>query len=424
MMRTGPSRQPRIQQERNIVAGLDIGTSKIALVIGEVDHDGNLSVLGVGTSPSIGLRQGVVINLDQTVQSVGRAVQEAQLTAGFEVREVLVGISGDHIQGINSRGVVAVSGPDREIGQNDVDRVIEAATAFNLPKDRQVIHVLQQEFIVDSQSGIKNPIGISGVRLEAEVHIITGSSTISDNIIKAVQKAGLEVSKLALEPLASSYAVLDQNEKDLGVVLLDIGGGTTDIVLFFDGAIRHTAVIPLGGQAVTNDIALGLKTPLDQAEEIKKRHGWAIWSGESKGELFLVPGIGGRNAREASSDILTSIIQPRMEEIFMLAMKEIKRSEFAGRLAAGVVLTGGGSLVRGAADLAEQTFGMQVSLGVPKGFSGLVESAASPIYSTGVGLLLWGAHDSGKTLRTSRRRRKDWFGEAGQSFRRFLKDYF
>jgi cell division protein FtsA len=424
MMRTGPSRQPRVQQERNIAAGLDIGTSKIALIIGEVDPDGNLSVLGVGTSPSVGLRQGVVINLDQTVQSIGRAVQEAQLTAGFEVREVMVGISGDHIQGINSRGVVAVSGPDREIGQNDVDRVIEAATAFNLPKDRQVIHVLQQEFIVDSQSGIKNPIGISGVRLEAEVHIITGSSTISDNIIKAVQKAGLEVSSLALEPLASSYAVLDQNEKDLGVVLLDIGGGTTDIVLFFDGAIRHTAVIPLGGQAVTNDIALGLKTPLDHAEEIKKKHGWALRSGESRGDLFLVPGIGGRNAREASSDILTSIIQPRMEEIFILAMKEIKRSEFAGRLAAGVVLTGGGSLIRGAADLAEQTFGMQVSLGVPKGFAGLVESASSPIYSTGVGLLFWGVHDFGKTLKPSRRRRKDWFGETGQSFKRFLRDYF
>jgi len=319
---------------------------------------------------------------------------------------------------------VAVSGPDREIGQNDVDRVIEAATAFNLPKDRQVIHVLKQEFIVDSQSGIKNPIGITGVRLEAEVHIITGSSSTSGNIIKAVQKAELEVSCLALEPLASSYAVLDQNEKDLGVVLLDIGGGTTDIVLFFDGAIRHTAVIPLGGQAVTNDIALGLKTPLDHAEEIKKKHGWSFRSKESRSDLFLVPGIGGRNAREASSDILTSIIQPRMEEIFSLAMKEIKRSEYAGRLAAGVVLTGGGSLIKGAADLAEQTFGMQVSLGVPKGFSGLVESASSPMYSTGVGLLFWSVQDIAKSLRPSRRRGTDWLGETGQSIRRFLKDYF
>jgi len=421
MMRTRQSKSPL---ERHIVAGLDIGTSKIALVIGEVDPDGGISILGVGTSPSAGLRQGVVINLDQTVQSIGRAVQEAQLTAGFEVREVIVGISGDHIQGINSRGVVAVSGSDREIGQNDVDRVIEAATAFNLPKDRQVIHVLKQEFIVDSQSGIKNPIGISGVRLEAEVHIITGSNTISGNIIKAVQKAELDVSCLALEPLASSYAVLDQNEKDLGVVLLDIGGGTTDIVLFFDGAIRHTAVIPLGGQAVTNDIALGLKTPLDHAEEIKKKHGWSFRSKESRSDLFLVPGIGGRNAREASSDILTSIIQPRMEEIFSLAMKEIKRSEYAGRLAAGVVLTGGGSLIKGAADLAEQTFGMQVSLGVPKGFSGLVESASSPVYSTGVGLLFWSVQDIAKFLRPSKRHRKDWLGETGQSIRRFLKDYF
>jgi cell division protein FtsA len=421
MMRSTPS---RTNEDRRIIAGLDIGTSKIALIIGEAEPDGGVSILGVGTSPSVGLRQGVVISLDQTVESIHRAVQEAQLTAGFEIREAVVGISGDHIQGVNSRGVVAVSGPDREIVQSDVDRVLEAATAFNLPKDRQVIHVLRQEFLVDSQEGIKNPIGISGVRLEAEVHIVTGSSTISDNIIRAVEKAGISVSALVLEPLASSYAVLDRNEKQLGVALIDVGGGTTDIVLFFDEAIRHTAVIPFGGQNVTNDIALGMKTPLEQAEDIKRKHGWAYRPLVPKNERILVPGIGARNAREATLDVLTGVIQPRMEEIFGLAAKEIKRSEFAGRLAAGVVLTGGGSLLKGCAELAEDVFGMPVSVGVPKGFSGLVESASSPIFSTGVGLLFWSQTGSGTAGEKVRRPRKDWLGGIGQSLKRFMSDYF
>ncbi|MBN2200397.1 cell division protein FtsA [bacterium] len=419
MMRSTPS---RTNEDRRIIAGLDIGTSKIALIIGELEPDGGVSVLGVGTSPSVGLRQGVVINLDQTVDSIQRAVQEAQLTAGFEIREAVVGISGDHIQGVNSRGVVAVSGADHEIVPGDVDRVLEAATAFNLPKDRQVLHVLRQEFLVDSQAGIKNPIGISGVRLEAEVHIVTGSSTISENIVKAVEKAGISVSGLVLEPLASGEAVLDRNEKQLGVALLDVGGGTTDIVLFFDEAIRHTAVIPLGGQNVTNDIALGMKTPLDQAEDIKRRHGWAYRPLTPKSERILVPGIGGRGAREATLDVLTAVIQPRMEEIFGLAAKEIKRSEFAGRLAAGVVLTGGGSLLKGCAELAEEVFGMPVSVGVPKGFSGLVESASSPVFSTGVGLLFWSR--GGPAGSAVRRSRKDRFGGIGRFLKRFMSDYF
>jgi cell division protein FtsA len=421
MMRSTPS---RTNEDRRIIAGLDIGTSKIALIIGEAEPDGGISVLGVGTSPSVGLRQGVVINLEQTVESIQRAVQEAQLTAGFEIREAVVGISGDHIQGVNSRGVVAVSGPDREIVQSDVDRVLEAATAFNLPKDRQVLHVLRQEFLVDSQAGIKNPIGISGVRLEAEVHIVTGSSTIADNIVKAVEKAGIAVVDLVLEPLASGEAVLDPNEKQLGVALLDIGGGTTDIVLFFDEAIRHTAVIPFGGQNVTNDIALGMKTPLEQAEDIKRKHGWAYRPLAPKSERILVPGIGSRNAREATLDVLTGVIQPRMEEIFGLAAKEIKRSEFAGRLAAGVVLTGGGSLLKGCAELAEEVFGMPVSVGIPKGFSGLVESASSPVFSTGVGLLFWSRAGAGAAGTAVRRSRKDRLGGIGRSLKRFMSDYF
>jgi cell division protein FtsA len=410
-----------MQSNRRIIAGLDIGTTKIALVIGEVDPDGGIAVLGAGVSPSIGLKQGVVVDMDQAVQSIGRAVQEAQLTAGFQVSDVIVGISGDHIQGINSRGVVAVSGPDREITQSDVDRVLEAATAFNLPKDRQFIHVLQQEFIVDSQNGIKNPIGITGVRLEAEVHIVTGSSTTSDNIRKSVHNAGLRVVDMALEPLASSFAVLDQNEKDLGVVLLDIGGGTTDIVLFFDGAIRHTAVISLGGQNVTNDIAFGLKTPIEHAEDIKRKHGSVATPGRTRGGTFAVPGIGGHGARQVPAEALASIVHPRMEEIFSLAATEIRRSEFSGRLAAGVVLTGGGSLLHGAVELAEQVFGMQAGVGVPKGFTGLVESASSPIFSTGVGLLFWGVQNMEKRTAPA----GDRLGESiGGWFRGFMKKYF
>jgi cell division protein FtsA len=284
--------------------------------------------------------------------------------------------------------------------------------------------LLRQEFLVDSQAGIKNPIGISGVRLEAEVHIVTGSSTIADNIVKAVEKAGIAVVDLVLEPLASGEAVLDPNEKQLGVALLDIGGGTTDIVLFFDEAIRHTAVIPFGGQNVTNDIALGMKTPLEQAEDIKRKHGWAYRPLAPKSERILVPGIGSRNAREATLDVLTGVIQPRMEEIFGLAAKEIKRSEFAGRLAAGVVLTGGGSLLKGCAELAEEVFGMPVSVGIPKGFSGLVESASSPVFSTGVGLLFWSRAGAGAAGTAVRRSRKDRLGGIGRSLKRFMSDYF
>ena len=407
---------------RNLIAGLDIGTSKIGMVIGEVDEQERLQILGAGMSPSEGLRQGVVINLDQAVESITKALHEARLTAGVDIDEVVVGIAGDHIRSVNSRGVVAVSRGDHEITQNDVERVIDAAKAIALPIDREVLHVLPQEFIVDNQEGIKNPIGISGVRLEAEVHIVTGAVTSAQNIVRSVKKAGLQISGLVLEPLASSYATLDKNEKDLGVALIDLGGGTTDIAIFHDGAIRHTAVIGLGGQNVTNDIGLGLRTPLDQAEDIKRRYGCSHKNVVGKDEVFTVPGIGGRGPREVSREVLVSIIQPRMEEIFSLAAKEVKRSEFEEVLGAGIVLTGGGSLLEGTAILAEEIFGLPTKIGIPQGFLGLTESVSSPIFATGVGLVLYGIEKGTKKYKGLGLEESGLFTRIYQWMKKFVED--
>ncbi len=416
-------KENRKSTERHIITGLDIGTSKIGVVIGEVSEDGRLLILGVGMSPSDGLRQGVVINLDAAVQSIEKAVQEAQLIAGLEVGEVIVGIAGDHVRSVNSRGVVAVSRTDHEITETDVTRVIDAAKAIALPIDREVLHVLPQEFIVDSQGGIKNPVGISGVRLEAEVHIVTGAVTSAQNIVRSVKKSQLKVAGLVLEPLASSYAVLDNSEKDLGVALIDMGGGTTDIALFYEGAIRHTAVIGLGGQNVTNDIALGLRTPLEQAEEIKKKYGSAHKSRVSKNEMFAVPGLGGRAPREVSRELLSSIIQPRMEEIFSLVAKEIKRSDFSELLGAGVVLTGGGSLLEGNMALAEEIFGLPTKVGIPQGCIGLMENASSPIFATGVGLVIYGLENQ-KGINHVNEEEAGLFNRVYQWMRSFVEDFF
>lgn len=410
--------------DRRIIIGLDIGTSKIGVVVGEVLTSGVVQILGVGRNPSEGLRQGVVINLDQAVRSIEQAVQEAQLTAGVIVEDVIVGIAGDHIRSVNSRGVVAVSRSDHEITQSDVDRVIDAAKAIALPIDRELLHVLPQEFIVDSQSGIKNAVGISGVRLEAEVHIVTGAVTSAQNIIRCVRKAGLNVMGLVLEPLASSYAVLDKSERDLGVALIDLGGGTTDIALFYDGAIRHTAVIGLGGQNVTNDIALGLKTPLEQAEEIKIKYGCCIKDIVDRNETLTVTGIGGRASREVSSELLTSIIQPRMEEIFSLAAKEIKRSEVGDLMGAGVVLTGGGSLLKGAVPLADEIFGMSAKIGIPQGFAGLMETASNPIFATGVGLVLYGIVNEFKKGKGFGQDETGMFTRVYQWMKHFVEEFF
>ena len=418
-----PQKESRKGGERNIVVGLDIGTSKVGVVIGDVDPQHGVIILGVGMSPSEGLRQGVVVDLDLAVQSIERAVREAQLTAGVEVENVIVGIAGDHVRSVNSRGVVAVSRADHEITQNDVNRVIDAAKAIALPIDREVLHVLPQEFIVDNQDGIKNPVGISGVRLEAEVHIVTGAVTSAMNLVRSVKRAGLKVAGLVLEPLASSYSILDENEKKLGVALIDLGGGTTDIALFYESAIRHTAVIGLGGQNITNDIALGLRTPLEQAENIKRKFGCGHKDLVSKHEMFTVPGLGGRAPREVSRDLLVSIIQPRLEEIYSLAAKEIKRSEFGDVLGAGVVLTGGGSLLEGSLPLAEEIFGMPAKLGIPQGFSGMVESASSPIFATGVGLVLYSLENE-EGMKSIGEEEAGLFNRIYQWMRHFIEEFF
>ncbi len=372
------------------VTGLDIGTTKIGVVIGEVADDGELKIVGISTAPSEGLRRGVVVNLEKTVQSIVRAVAEAEQMAGIHVDSVYAGIAGDHIRSINGRGVVAVAGPNNEITEDDVRRVIDAAKAVALPIDREIIHILPQEFIVDDQRGIKDPIGMAGVRLEAEVHIVTGAVTSAQNIYRSIERAGLRVRDLVLEPLASSYAVLTEDEKELGVVLIDLGGGTTDIAMFYQGCIRHTGVVALGGRNVTNDIAIGLRTPVEQAEEIKIQHGCAVHRPEDDKQVIEVPGIGGRAPRKVSKALLVDIIQPRMEEILGLAYEEVKRSEFAGLMNGGVVLTGGGSLLDGTLELAEEIFNTQVRLGVPVELGGLTEEARSPIHATGVGLVLYG----------------------------------
>ena len=377
-----------MSQTRTYV-GLDIGTTKISAIIAEMDPESrDIKIVGVGMSPSEGLRRGVVVNLEKTVASIARAVEEAERMAGVQVKGVYAGIAGDHIRSINSRGVIAVSRKDNEISQADVDRVVDAAKAVAIPMDREIIHVIPQEFIVDDQDGIKDPIGMSGVRLEAEVHIITGAVTSAKNICKSITRAGLKVHDLVLEPLASSHAVLGPDERDLGVVLLDIGGGTTDVAVFYEGSIRHTAIVPLGGASVTNDIAIGMRTPIDQAERVKIEHGCALTSMVGPLEKLVVTGVGGRGDKEIPRAQLASMIEPRMEEIFALSNREVKKNHFADLLGAGVVLTGGTSLLPGAVELAEQIFEMPVRRGVPSGLSGLMENVRDPRYSTGVGLIL------------------------------------
>lgn len=372
------------------ITGLDIGTTKIGAIIAEVNGTDEPKVVGVGTSPSDGLRRGVVVNLDRTVRSIQAAVEEAERMAGVQVQDVFAGIAGDHIRSINGRGVVAVAGAQNEIYGGDVRRVIDAAKAVALPIDREILHILPQEFVVDDQHGIKDPVGMSGVRLEAEVHIVTGAVTSAQNIYRSIKRAGLQAMDLVLEPLASSYSVLNEDEKELGVIIMDLGGGTTDIAVFFEGCIRHTAVVGLGGKNVTNDIALGLRTPIEHAEQIKIHHGCSMHQDNDRDQTIEVPGVGGRAPRRVSKALLTDIIQPRMEEILSLAYREIKKSDYVHLMTAGVVLTGGGSMLPGTVELAEEIFDMPAKLGVPRGFTGLIDLAQSPIHATGVGLVLYG----------------------------------
>lgn len=374
--------------ETNIITGLDIGTSKIIALIAEVTPDGTMKIIGIGRHPSRGLKRGVVVDIEATVNSIQRAVQEAELMAGREVRTVFAGIAGSHIRSLNSHGIVAIR--DLEVSQADVERVIDAAKAVAIPADQKILHILPQEFIIDHQGSIREPVGMAGVRLESRVHIVTGSVSAAQNIVTCVRRCGLEVGDIILEQLASSHAVLTDDEKDLGVCLIDIGGGTTDIALFCEGAIQHTAVIPIAGDQVTNDIAMALRTPSKAAEEIKISHSWAVPEMANANQMIEVASVNDRPGRKISSKVLSEVVSARYEELFSLVKNELRRSGFEDRMAAGIVLTGGASNVRGAVELAELCFEMPVRKGCAHQIQGLPEAAENPSFATGVGLLLHG----------------------------------
>jgi len=398
--------------ERNIIVGLDIGTSKVAAIVAEHTGNDEIEIIGIGTAPSKGLKKGVVVNLESTVHSIRRAIEEAELMAGCHIQSVFAGIAGSHIKSLNSHGIVAIK--DKEVRQYDIDRVIDSARAVAIPADQKILHILPQEFVIDQQEGIKEPIGMSGIRLEAKVHMVTGSVSAAQNIIKCIRRCGLEVEDIVLEQLASCTSVLTEDEKELGVCLIDIGGGTTDIAIFSEGAIKHTAVIPIAGDQVTNDIAVALRTPTKSAEEIKCQYACALTQLVSTEEMINVPSIGDREPRKISAQNLAEIVEPRYEELMLLVQAELRRSGYEDLIAAGVVLTGGSSKVQGLVDLAEEIFHMPVRMGVPQYVSGLSDVVQNSIYSTGVGLLLYGKDhngrlDEGKGNDGILARMKNWF---------------
>jgi cell division protein FtsA len=376
------------KESKNLIVGLDIGTSKIAAIVAEMRLEGGFEVIGMGSSPSRGLKKGVVVNIESTVNAIQRALEEAELMADCKIRDVWTGIAGSHIRSFNSHGMVAIK--DREVAQNDVDRVVETAKAIPIPTDQQILHVLNQEFMIDGQEDVREPLGMSGVRLEVKVHIVTGAVSAAQNIMKCVRRCGLEVNDLILQPLASAMAVLSEDEKDLGVCLVDIGGGTSDIAVFTQGAIRHTAVIPIAGDQITNDIAMALRTPTKEAEEIKRRHGCALRELADPQEMVEVPGVGERSSKKMSRQTLAEVIEPRVEELYSLIQAELRRSGFEELLSSGVVITGGSAVMQGMVELGEEVFHMPVRLGLPSYAGGLSEVIRNPRYSTGVGLLMAG----------------------------------
>ena len=401
----------------SLVVGLDIGTTKICTVVGEM-ADGQVNIIGLGTFPSKGLRKGVVINIESTVQSIKKAVEEAELMADCHITSVYVGIAGGHIKGINSHGVIATK--NKEITEKDKSRVIDAASAVAMPMDREIIHVIPQEYIVDDQDGIKDPVGMSGVRLEGRVHIVTGAITSAQNIIKCANRAGLDVDDIVLEQLGSSEAVLTPEEKEMGAAIIDIGGGTTDLVIFSNGSIKHTAVFSMAGNHITNDISVGLRTPVEEAEKIKIRYGCALTSLVRKDETIEVPSVGGRKPRVLSRQTLAEIIEPRVDEILALVRDELVKMGYGNLLASGVILTGGSAILEGIPELAEQIFNLPVRRGTPVGIGGLVDLVNSPIYATGVGLVLYGSRNmaqsrfkvgEGNIFSKVTRRMKEWIGE-------------
>lgn len=404
-------------KRENLIVGLDIGTTKICCIVGNLTEEG-LEVVGIGTSPSKGLRKGVVINIESTVEAIQKAIREAELMAGCEIKSVFAGIAGGHIKGLNSQGVIAIK--NREVTSDDLQRVIDAAKAIAIPMDREVLHILPQEFIIDDQDGIREPLGMSGVRLEAKVHIVTGAVASAQNIIKSCNRAGVDVSDIVLEQLASSEAVLSPDEKELGVALVDLGGGTSDIAIFSEGAIKHTSVLSIGGDHLTNDIAVGLRTPMAEAEKIKQAYGCCLTSMVGKDETIEVPSVGGREPRILSRALLAEILEPRVEEIFSLVNREIIKSGYGELIASGVVITGGSAILPGMPELAEQVFNLPVRRGLPAGIGGLTDVVNSPIYATGVGLVKYGSHNThtqnfrigeANVFERVVQRMKEWFGE-------------
>jgi len=401
----------------NLIVGLDIGTTKICCIVGNMTDEG-LEVVGIGTSPSKGLRKGVVINIESTVEAIKKAIREAELMAGCEIKSVFAGIAGGHIKGLNSQGVIAIK--NREVTPDDLQRVIDAAKAIAIPMDREVLHILPQEFIIDDQDGIREPLGMSGVRLEAKVHIVTGAVASAQNIIKSCNRAGVDVADIVLEQLASSEAVLSSDEKELGVALVDIGGGTSDIAIFSEGAIKHTSVLSIGGDHLTNDIAVGLRTPMGEAEKIKQAHGCCLTLMVGKDETIEVPSVGGREPRVLSRQLLAEILEPRVEEIFSLVNREIIKSGYEELIASGVVITGGSAILPGMPELAEQVFNLPVRRGSPADIGGLTDVVNSPIYATGVGLVKYGSSNTqtqnfkigeDNVFERVIRRMREWFGE-------------
>ncbi len=407
---------PRKRDTRNLLVALDIGTSKIVTLVAEITPEQTLNLIGMGSHPSRGLKKGVVVNIESTVNAIQRSLEEAELMADAKIREVITGIAGSHIKSFNSHGMVAIK--DKEVQQYDIDRVIETARAVNIPMEQQVLHILEQEFIIDGQGSVRQPLGMSGMRLEVKVHIVTGAVSAAQNIMKCVRRCGLEVRDLMLQPLASADAVLLDDEKELGVCLVDVGGGTTDIAVFTDGAIRHTSVIPIAGDQITNDIAMALRTPTKDAEELKIAHGVALRQLASTTEMIDVPGVGERGPRELSRQTLAEVIEPRVEELYSLIQRELRSSGLEELLSSGIVLTGGSSLMKGMVELGEEVFHMPVRVGVPNYTGALSEVVRNPRYATGIGLLMAGldqvkreqhARMQGQGFKDVFERMKNWF---------------
>ncbi|MDW8221291.1 MAG: cell division protein FtsA [Bacteroidota bacterium] len=377
---------------RKFVVGLDIGTTKICAIVAEVHEDNTMTVVGIGRAASEGLNRGVVVNIEKTVHSLHEAIEKAQQQSGVAIEEVIVGIAGDHIQSFQTTGIISISNPNREISVHDVNRLLEETRNIALPSDRRILHIIPQDYIIDGQDGIKDPIGMSGIRMEARVHVVTGLVTAAQNIYRCVERVGLRVRDLVLEPIASSYSVLDDEEKEVGVALIDIGGGTTDIAIFEEGIIRHTAVFGIAGRQVTDDIRKGLGILAKEAERVKREYGHTYAPSLLHDEIFMIPGVGGRKPMEFTKSMLCQIIQPRMEELLEFAYAELRRSGYMERLSAGVVLTGGGSLLRGTEDLASEIFGLPVKIGIPIGCGrgGLAPEVENPQFATGIGLIRYG----------------------------------